>query len=321
MDSRRALTEYGYALSFSTRTSGPRIWFCAKDDVVYLRRVKGLEQVGSSRSDFCWGRSHIREHWGLDRFLPADLERIRRVALEDVSVQSNCYESSDAKEIFSDLSLCGGVEEVWVVEWNLDRMVRDGGLREQWERYMAVAGYGDHNRRVGLELDECEEGRRWGWVDWDEADVLNGDEWPDIRANCDPHSYGLLQEFKARGGNGGEFFDHAVKYFEVELKEAALKAGKHDEDKGVFWKVPKVKIVHVGTMEKMKMLFEMRRRYWRAFEDNERKELECGIAIADDSAKERTRVSRSRFSVQPSKSDSFSRAWKDDMEVLNEQDL
>jgi hypothetical protein len=194
-------------------------------------------------------------------------------------------------------------------------MVRDGGLREQWEKYVAAAGWGDHNQRgCELELEVCEEGRRWGWVGCDEADVLNEDEWPDIRANCDPHSYGLLPEFKERGGNGGEFFDNVIKNFEKELEQAGRRAGKHDEDKGTFWKVPKVQIVHVGTMAKMKMLFEMRNRYWKAFEETEMKELECGIASVDD-------LEKTRFSVQQSKSDSFSQAWKDDIEVLNEQDL
>jgi hypothetical protein len=215
--------------------------------------------------------------------------------------------------------MCGGVQEVLLVEWNLDHLVREVGFKKPWERYMLVAGYGDHNQRGReLELEECEEGRRWGWVDCDEADVVKGNGWPPIRADYGPHCESLLQEFKKRGVEGKKFFEYMSRNFEEELELAGLRARKHDEDKASFRKVPKVKIVHVGTMGKMKMLFEMRRRYGEALEKSELKELESGMAFVEDP--DRTRPSNMRFSVQPSKTDRFSQAWKDDIEVLNEQD-
>jgi hypothetical protein len=60
-------------------------------------------------------------------------------------------------------------------------------------------------------------------------------------------------------------------------------------------------------MGKMKRLFEMRRRYWRAAEEMQLQKLGFGVPFME------------REFVQPSRLSPFSLTWKDDIEAYEEE--
>ena len=234
-----------------------------------------------------------REPWGLGVFMPEDLRKVKRVALERYFCQYRSIE--DSLEKFA--RLCGGLEELFIVEQNLENVFEDEGADKS--------------------EDECEEGRYWGWVECDEADALNdeawGSSWYGMRLECvmDPnwgpaveYNSGKLVEYKRRnGGDSSGFFADLCQGYERDLR---MKRDEIVRKEGVAaWKIPSMKIVHVGKMAEMKKLFELRRRYWTAVAEKELKELERGVPFA-----ERVPIQRP---LSP-----YSLAWKDDIEAYED---
>jgi hypothetical protein len=248
-----------------------------------------------------------REPWGFGIFLPSDLQKMRRVALEGF------YSRTDGTERVSKiLRLCQGLEELFLVEANLDDLLQEA------EEYMSRRNYGIQVTEEQLEAvrvdEECAEGRYWGWVECDEADALNGEQWPSywhrLRLECvgyerwDGHDCYLFIDYKRKhGGDSSGFFADVCKSFERALRN---EMGKIVGAEGVdTWRIPSTKIVLVGTMGRMKKLFQMRQKYWRAEEEKQLKELEGGVPFA-----ERVPVQRP---LSP-----YSLAWKDDNEAYED---
>lgn len=78
---------------------------------MYLEHVENSEIFNDGSTDwlvFC-------EHWGLSRFMPIDLKGIKRISL-------GCVSDSMREEVMVSkvLRLCGGVEDLFMVESNLD---------------------------------------------------------------------------------------------------------------------------------------------------------------------------------------------------------
>jgi hypothetical protein len=239
--------------------------------------------------------------------MPSDLQKMRRVALEGFY-----FATGGTEKVSKILRLCKGLEELFIVEANLD------DLLEEAEEYMSRRDYGiqvteEQLRAVRVD-EECVEGRYWGWVECDEADVLNGEQWPSywhrLRLECvgydrwDGHDCYMLINYKRKhGGNGNGFFADVCKGFERDLRNEMGKIVCREEV--APWNIPSTKLVLVGTMGRMKKLFKMREKYWRAVEEKQLKELEGGVPFA-----ERVPVQRP---LSP-----YSLAWQDDIEAYED---
>lgn len=266
---------------------------CWKDDVVYLKRAD--EGVGSLML--------TREGWGMGVFMPAELQKMKRIALEGCEID----EDAPVEQVSRILRLCGSLEELFVVEENLDDLC--GELEQEYLRSCR------RERPKGevemLRGDEaCKEGRYWGWVECDEADAMSEERLPCslmwVVLDCagqqqwGQRNWRLVNYKRENGGDSSGFFEEVGKGFEDQLRGLR---DKIPAEEGVeSWNIPRVKIVLVGTMGRMKKLFEMRQRYWKDTKEKEMKELEGGVPFA-----ERLPYARP---LSP-----YSLAWKDDMEA------
>ncbi|KAH7317915.1 hypothetical protein BKA65DRAFT_557327 [Rhexocercosporidium sp. MPI-PUGE-AT-0058] len=253
-DSRRLLQNYGYELAFSTRTNGPRTWICCKHDVVYLTR----------NLDVGMGSAGItREERGLGLFMPDDLKCVKRLALENVDSTLGRDWGHDRDRVARVLRVFGGVEELFLVERNLNDWMEVG---DEWDIDGAWSKE-DGERR--MREWGCAEGRLWGWVECEEADVLGKEglvnNWRQFYFSRENICCRLVDYKRENGGDGSGFFQCLEQHFEQILKNERDKVG--GEEGMTLWRIPNIKIVHVGTMGKMERLFEMRREYWRAAEE------------------------------------------------------
>ncbi|KAK1689346.1 hypothetical protein BDP55DRAFT_652950 [Colletotrichum godetiae] len=118
-ESRSILTRGGYRLAFETRTAGPRTWFHFDRDTLFLSDVPLKDE---RRPDLLSGGP-----WDVGQFAPADLRRVRRLALEG---SADALSDADRMPMWESgvsattslcisllLKLLGSVEELWFVEW------------------------------------------------------------------------------------------------------------------------------------------------------------------------------------------------------------
>ncbi|WYZ42047.1 hypothetical protein EsH8_V_000942 [Colletotrichum jinshuiense] len=116
-DSRASLMRRGYELAFSTRSAGPRTWFNFHRDTLYLQYSLSYRLATSSLLSPC--------PWDVGQFAPADLQRIRSLALERTTDSEETswldpYPLNIEVEFSSILRLLGNVEELLLAEWTVD---------------------------------------------------------------------------------------------------------------------------------------------------------------------------------------------------------
>jgi hypothetical protein len=188
-------------------------------------------------------------NWSIGQFDPADLKRIRMLALAEVWPGHE-----PLVQISSALRLCTGVTELFLVPTYLDST--------------SGASTPNCDQLNGNREEEDREGEFWGWVECDEAYVC-GDFSP-LR------EWWLEQRFeqykKELGGEGIGFFKYSSRKFEEELRAGRDKVVR--DGRTTPWEIPSVKFVIVGTTRMVRKLLEMRDRYWRAFGETEQKEQE-----------------------------------------------
>ncbi|KAJ3945899.1 uncharacterized protein N0V96_004247 [Colletotrichum fioriniae] len=117
-ESRSVLMRGGYRLAFATRTAEPRTWFHFDRDTLFLSQVAYEEE---ERLELLSGGL-----WDVGQFTAADLQRVRRLALEgsasvlydmDMAAPWQVVPATASVVVSLLLRLLGSVEELWFVEW------------------------------------------------------------------------------------------------------------------------------------------------------------------------------------------------------------
>jgi len=189
--------------------------------------------------------------WNIGQFDPVDLQKVQRVSLEGV------YLDSELDLVSSALRLFTGVKELFFVEMNLN-----------W----TWMGSADESG----EMEEVEgESSQWGWVECGEIDIMidnSRSTWIRSILNGDGCENRRFLDYKReQGGNARGYFAELEKKVNQELMEARDEVVGHG---GITsWEIPAVKFVHVGTMRLVKKLLDMRNQYWCRKEE-ERKQWE-----------------------------------------------
>ncbi|KAI0108774.1 hypothetical protein F4776DRAFT_657354 [Hypoxylon sp. NC0597] len=104
-ESREMLKSYGYELAFGTRTHEPRTWFHFGRDTLYIR------QNLSDETELLSGTI-----WDIGLFRPADLLRVKRLAVDDGS-----WIGTHARASRLLLSI-PNLEDLFLVQWSADHI-------------------------------------------------------------------------------------------------------------------------------------------------------------------------------------------------------
>ncbi|KAH6666017.1 hypothetical protein B0J14DRAFT_660150 [Halenospora varia] len=249
VESRQALKDYGYELAFRTRTSGPRTWFCFRDDVLFLGKTHPDE------SPLSWLLSP-----GVDigQYNQQDLVRIQGLALKaDWAGILNTEETGILLRSIPFLT------ELFLVEMVLDDNAHDLDDLD-----------GDYDEP-------------FNWVEVDAADILEykrnpkvfDSQWKDWWISCYGQQFQSLDVRHFPEDHAGEksaFFRKGCK-----AHEKALASFRQSHDPPGEWAIPSIKMVHLGTKTQLRKLFVIRDRYWREYEQRERQEMEDGISLTN----------------------------------------
>lgn len=204
-ESRQLLIQHGYELAFRTRSTGPRTWFCFRDDTLYLPRL------AHEWNDPDWRINEDSDNPGSWDLHLDDLVRVRRLALEAVYVGG--YHSDTSRT----LRLCPNVQELFAVQGRVSREDRkqllygcSAAAREEIER-----------AENGGDDDEL-----WEWIECDEADAVPRAWWGPglnhmtcgVGLYCTGHDGEYLLRWKmAHGGDSAGYFETYVNYIEAKL--------------------------------------------------------------------------------------------------------
>jgi hypothetical protein len=187
-----------------------------------------------------------------------DVHRVRRLALG-----AFWFREKEMRDVAEVVRMFGGLKELFLVQGNLEAVFGRWKESEYWDG-------------SSYEWEELEKGKGrdlWAWVECDVADTLlprlaNG--W--LRhldfTFTNVYNYAFLNYRREQGGDGTGFFAQLGKKFEDELRVARSKVA--EEDEVLIWSVPDVKVVHVGTIRRLKELFGVRDRIWKVARDMER---------------------------------------------------
>ncbi|KAH8676393.1 hypothetical protein BGZ60DRAFT_525842 [Tricladium varicosporioides] len=249
VESRQVLKDYGYELAFRTRTSGPRTWFCFRDDVLFLGNS------GSEIFPLSWLLSP-----GVDvgQYDQQDLVRVRRLALKFGG--ANSPDTRETSSLFQSIPF---LTELFLVEMVLDDAADElDGL------------YGEYDEPLS-------------WVEVDAADYLEynrnpevfNSNWKEWRIYCCMREYEVLDVRHFPEDHEGEKSAFFRKYCKGYEDRQAISKQKHDPSGE--WSIPSMKMVHLGTKTQMRKLFMIRDQYWRGYERRERQEIENGISLTN----------------------------------------
>ena len=230
-ESRHTLIDYGYELTFRTRSHGPAVWFHYRDDVLFLF------SMGDQGSHLMDGGDY-----NIGQFMPADLRRVRRLALSRRG-HIDCVEFSRALRLFH------GIEELFCVQ----------GTEEE-----------------GFSKPK---GSLWGWVDCDEADdyIDPGSPIEHMKYRLENfHRRHIRGWDTTRDESTMGFFDHIAENCTTRLRAVRDEVVKVE---GVApWAIPTTKFVQVGSMPWVKQLFKHRDFFWNELDRKESVELERGVS-------------------------------------------
>ncbi|KAF5979212.1 hypothetical protein FCOIX_5421 [Fusarium coicis] len=231
-ESRDHLIKSGYQLAFRTRSHGPRTWFNFDTDVLFV-----------SRGDD-WGTNHrvlSGCSWDISRFHPIDMQRVKRITLDDStgSLYISHPSFSEANYMLSDLSsvlrLFQHLEELLLVEWTDLHM---GEIRSMKTSH--AKGERRHTYDTGF---------LWSYQPVSEVDaslqMFPPEDYSSTLAVTCIGPYGeLLKHHKTLQRN--EYF----KIVQNSLQDKLLKyresvAARHKLETELLWEIPKVTAVHV----------------------------------------------------------------------------
>ncbi|ODH51490.1 hypothetical protein GX48_02358 [Paracoccidioides brasiliensis] len=197
-ESRQVLIDYGYELTFRTRTGGPR-------------------------------------------FLPDDLRRVRRLALQDTFDPSDgcgIAPASGALRLFS------GIRELLLIQQNLR------WAHKFW--FPGIEEVGDQGEWTYLDDQEL-----WNWVAPDLADILDYDLRRNRECLCLEYYDAALAEYeRVHKGDLCGFFQYVSKKYETGLRDERNRVlGVREEGQMTVtpsWNIPSVTLVTFGPKHAIK---------------------------------------------------------------------
>jgi hypothetical protein len=282
-ESRQVLMESGYELTFRTRTHGPCTWFNFKTDILYPSQYECREY------HFLTGHSA----WDVGQYMPEDLKRIKRLALESgASYPENPYD--DAPHEVSDvLELLPGVEELFL---------EDGGLCELQNETWPSKG----NDSL------------WYYTPLLEIDVLSGLRGSRYGVYCAGEFCWFVKRYKQENmGDGSRYFVDTALALEQRLEERRDTKLKHTSLHS--WRIPTVHIVYIGNSRVLHELYESRYRHWNIYlkeKDKQARGAAMEEALNSIAVPSRHITDKDDDTRPPSP---FTVQYADDMEVLEEQ--
>ncbi|EEH41721.2 hypothetical protein PAAG_03284 [Paracoccidioides lutzii Pb01] len=241
-ESRQVLIDYGYELTFRTRTSGPRVWFCYCYDVLCL--------LSRGYDDSCGVLDGCP--WNIGQFLPDDLRRVRRLAIQDTfdpSDECGIALTSGALRLFS------GIRELLLIQQNLR------WAHKFW--FPGVEEAGDQGEWTYLDDQEL-----WDWVAPDLADILDYDLRRNRERLCLEYYDATLAEYeRVHKGDLCGFFQYVSKKYETGLRDERVRVlGVREEGQMTVttsWNIPSVTLVTSGPKHAIRALLRCRERYWQ----------------------------------------------------------
>jgi hypothetical protein len=231
-ESRQVLLDSGYELAFRTRTHGPRTWFNFKKDILYIGRVASFEEN--------WDFHNLlsgNPMWDIGQYQPVDMKRVRRIALGEAGdhVSDNFDES--VVEVSNILQLFPSVEELFLEEHGLQPLTKNFPKRE------------------GLNDDES-----WWHTSVVELDALSYLINDCVVCFAGYHNHHLKAYKENNMGDGSRYFVDAVSKFEeglVRTRDRVVPSGAIAP-----WKIPEVRIVHIGYPWALRQLSDRRWATW-----------------------------------------------------------
>ena len=224
-ESRQMMRLGGYELTFRTRTSASRTWFNFRHDILYLIPDRNAREPGSYSYMSLDGGP-----WNIGQLDPSDMNRVERLALEDV------FEFGH-RSLLAAVRLFRNLKDLLLVishpESNEDQKHHPSRKRDRW----------DH---VELEND------LWGYLDAEAVDVYtncprfdnNAEGFLDFLLEICSNEKKLRRYRQFQSSGDWEFWPQLTGEIEEWLhrqKEDTQANG------GMEWSVPKVRIVHAVT--------------------------------------------------------------------------
>ncbi|KAF5670485.1 hypothetical protein FHETE_4392 [Fusarium heterosporum] len=119
-ESRAELKHAGYALTFRTRSAGPRTWFNYTRDHLYLEEYDPLWTGGQMTA---WNMLTNDSNWDYGQLNPDDMQKVRKLVLATTAISRKCWLMGNMKwrarqmnSMTAMVEIFGGVEEVLFFE-------------------------------------------------------------------------------------------------------------------------------------------------------------------------------------------------------------
>ncbi|OTB03186.1 hypothetical protein M426DRAFT_321978 [Hypoxylon sp. CI-4A] len=233
-ESREVLQSYGYQLSFGTRTDGPHTWFHFERDILFIL-------LCTHDDNFLSGSA-----WDIGLFRVAELQRVKRLALQGAG---HLEGEIHARKVSNMLRLLPNLDDLFLI---LDDFESVGG----------VYSYKPTTSKDHLMV-----------INADEADFIpRSGEYYAYMAEMD--IYHAMRRFIANGraATNRRYFEFQASQFEDHLRTDHRKTVSSVPSlKTGLWKVPHVRIGHVGAVKDAEWFFNRRRQFWIRFLDTKRR--------------------------------------------------
>ncbi|KAI0379441.1 hypothetical protein F5Y04DRAFT_259730 [Hypomontagnella monticulosa] len=235
-ESRGVLKSYGYQLSFSTRTHGPCTWFHFERDTLYLNQ----DAEGYDFNLLSGGK------WDVGMFRPADLRRVRKLAISKGSDALDRYKGyiPDLIRLFPNLSDFFLMERTSTV------------CSDTWE-------------------EPEDPGNDFACIPMDEIDALMS------MSRCPwcnrAFMFNSFRRFKRRQKESAAPTDHSffrhvetnLERFLHSVRERVISNSRSVELP--LWNIPRVWMVQICPQEEVQNIFAARRRVWAQYCDTKRR--------------------------------------------------
>lgn len=245
-ESRHVLMRSGYEFAFPTRTRGARTWFNFRTDVLYLGLFREDEDDATGDGNNMTAQMLLSGNgcWDVGQFDPADLKRVRRLAL-DAPANMMMFERTRVVDALACVvGLMPGVETVFL----------DEGMRD------SVLAQSDGPARPDGD-------RRWVFTAPLEVDALALNFASERLVASTGYGNRFLQQHKLENmGDGSEFFAEAARAMRSELAARMRSREAGSSSSSSFSpaqpKVPEVCLAHIGPRWMCDNLCVWRRKAW-----------------------------------------------------------
>ncbi|KAI1389899.1 uncharacterized protein F4822DRAFT_400142 [Hypoxylon trugodes] len=240
VESRQFLMDFGYRLSFATRTQGPRTWFHFDRDRLYLReRHQPFNDTGPGYIDYDGTLWH--SYWNiLGQFLSTDLQRVKRLVLPGGRWVH--FRVLDTTETL--LRIMPNLEEMFVERWDTNDF-------NSW--YHSTAR-DNHNK--------YDPGRFWSCFPAEEIDEVAAaffNEGPyDYERSVSLDGIDNIIKHQDKIVPTGAYFEDCARSIKLEFKWQRKRAGAR-------WKIPKIKFVNVSSESVAERFVHGRREFWHYY--------------------------------------------------------